>query len=101
MLIYNVTTKIEASLAQQWLLWMQTEHIPAVMATGCFTDYKMVRLLDLDESEGPTYATQYTAAERGDYEDYLQRYAVDLRDAAFKRWGNSFISFRSLMEVIA
>jgi hypothetical protein len=58
-LIYNVTIKVEATIADEWLRWLQDEHIPDVMATGCFSNYKIVRLLEVDESEGPTYAVQH------------------------------------------
>ncbi|HEY1022825.1 MAG TPA: DUF4286 family protein, partial [Flavisolibacter sp.] len=61
MIIYNVTIKVDASIADAWLAWLLEEHIPEVMQTGCFSDKKVVRLLEVDESEGPTYAIQYSA----------------------------------------
>ena len=45
MLIYNVTIKVDRIIAREWLQWLQQEHIPAIMATGCFTEYRVVRLL--------------------------------------------------------
>ncbi|MGE5521009.1 MAG: DUF4286 family protein, partial [Candidatus Dadabacteria bacterium] len=48
MIIYNVTTKINASVADSWLRWMQQEHIPEVMDTGCFSEYRFARLLEQD-----------------------------------------------------
>ena len=52
MIIYNVTIKVDETIAEDWLAWMVKDHIPEVMATGCFNAYKMVRLLEIDESEG-------------------------------------------------
>ena len=101
MIIYNVTTKVAAHIAAHWLVWMQQQHIPAVMATGCFTAYKIVRLLDVDDTEGPTYAVQYSAPSRAIYDRYVSTFAEELREDAYARWGNSFISFRSLMEEIS
>ena len=100
MIIYNVTTKVAAGVAAQWLRWMQQLHIPVVMATGCFTGFKIAHLLDVDDSEGPTYAVQYEAACMADYERYIGFFADALRRSAYARWGNSFISFRSVMEVV-
>jgi hypothetical protein len=100
MIIYNVTNKVEASIAADWLRWMQSEHIPAVMATGCFVDFKIVRLLEVDDTEGPTYAVQYYASDKATYDRYAAQHATALRNDAFKKWGNSFIAFRSVMEVI-
>lgn len=100
MIIYNVTTKVAAAISAPWLRWMQQQHIPAMMATGCFTAFKMVRLLEVDDSEGPTYAVQYEAASKEAYDQYLQQFAGALRQAAYAQWGNGFIAFRSVMEVV-
>jgi hypothetical protein len=100
MLIYNVTIAVSASIADAWLQWLKQVHIPEVMATGCFADYLIVRLLEVDESEGPTYAVQYKALSRADYNRYIEVHAPRLRQASLDRWGDGFIAFRSLLEVI-
>lgn len=100
MLVYNVTTKVDGAIADAWLQWLLAEHIPDILATGCFNDYTVVRLLEIDDSEGPTYAIQYNALSKADYNRYLELHAPYLRQKAMDKWGNGFISFRSLMEVI-
>lgn len=100
MLIYNVTIHLEHSIHEPWVEWMKTKHIPDVMATGCFTQYQFVRLLDTDETEGVTYAAQYYAENRDSYDRYIEQYATALREDATKAWGNKFIGFRSLMQVV-
>ena len=49
MYIYNVTIKLEHSIHEEWVRWMKEKHIPEVMKTACFTDYKFVRLLDIED----------------------------------------------------
>jgi hypothetical protein len=100
MIIYNVTTKIDASIHEPWVEWMKATHIPDVLKSGCFTDYKFVRLLEIDESEGPTYAVQFFADSKADYNRYIELHAPALREDVFSVWGNKFISFRSLMQVV-
>lgn len=100
MIIYNVTIKVDGSIAQSWLEWMQQTHIPEVMATGCFQSHRVVQLLEVDESEGPTYAIQYTAASKADYNRYLSLYAEALRKKSYEQWGDRFIAFRSVMQVV-
>ena len=100
MLIYNVTTKITSAIADGWLQWLQAEHIPEIIATGCFTHANISRLLEVDDSEGPTYAIQYVAESKELYEDYLASFADVLRKRSFEKWGNQFISFRSLMQIV-
>ena len=36
MIIYNITIKVEWSIAKDWLVWMQNEHICEIIKTGCF-----------------------------------------------------------------
>lgn len=100
MLIYNVTTKVSSAIHHDWLAWMQNIHIPAVMQTGFFREYKILRLLDIDDSEGPTYAIQYFAANRANYESYIASFAPALRKETTDKWGQQIIGFRSLMEVV-
>lgn len=100
MFIYNVTIKLAASIHDDWLQWIQQEHIPEVIATGCFEKATLVRLLEVDDSDGPTYAVQYHAVSRAQYQRYISLYADGLRQKSFDRWGNQFMAFRSLMQVI-
>jgi hypothetical protein len=99
--IYNVTIKVDQRIAVQWLAWLLKEHIPAIISTGCFTSYKVVRLLEIDEAEGPTYAVQYFAPDLAEYTRYIRDHAPALRQDSINKWGEAFIAFRSLMEVIA
>ncbi len=100
MLIYNVTIKIETGVAAAWMQWMQQIHIPEIIATGCFTHAVTLRLLDVDDEEGLTYAIQYHTASKADYNRYIDKFAGEMRQKVFDKWGNKFIAFRSLMEII-
>lgn len=100
MYIYNVTIQLAWSIHDKWVVWMKTKHIPEVMQTGCFADFRFVRVLDVDETEGPTYATQYMAATREHYDRYINEFAGALRQDALNEWGDQFAGFRSLMQVV-
>jgi hypothetical protein len=100
MIIYNVTTKIHNDIHQAWLQWMKAEHIPAMLATDCFTGATITRLLETDDSEGPTYAVQYAAENKAAYDLYIEKYSVIMRQETITKWKDRFIAFRSLMEVV-
>jgi hypothetical protein len=100
MIVYNVTSKVVTEIAEAWLQWLTQEHAPAIVATGCFESFRVLRLLEQDESEGPTYAIQYLAASPEAYERYIRDFAPRFRQEGHDRWGARFISFRSVMEVI-
>ena len=99
-IIYNVTNKVDGRVADTWLKWMISEHIPEVMSTNCFYHFRIVHLLEVDESEGPTYAIQYTAESKADYNRFIEKYAADLRNKAYEKWGEKFIAFASVMAVV-
>lgn len=98
--IYNVTLKVDWSIAEDWLGWMQTVHMPEVVATGCFQESRLLRLIEVDDTEGPTYAAQYTAPDKEHYNRYITQFAEGLRKKSFDQWGSRFIAFRSVMELV-
>lgn len=100
MTVYNVTIKVTHEIATAWLEWLQTEHIPEVVSTGCFTHATVLRLLEVDDTEGPTYAVQYFAESKALYNQYISQYASALREKSYAKWGNNFIAFRSVMQVV-
>jgi hypothetical protein len=85
---------------EAWLHWMKEVHIPEVMDTKCFEKNQFVRLLETDETEGPTYAVQYFASSREIYEQYIERHSAALRQKAIQLWNEQCISFRSIMETV-
>lgn len=100
MIIYNVTIKVHESIKADWLQWLKEEHIPDVINTGCFTHAVILRLMEVDETEGPTYAVQYYAESKGLYNNYIENHAPQMRQKGFDKWGDKFIAFRSVMQVV-
>jgi hypothetical protein len=98
--IYNVTIKITQDIATEWLQWLKQEHVADVIATGCFTHATILQLLEVDNSEGPTYAVQYFAESKSLYNLYIEKYAAQMRQKGYDKWGDKFIAFRSIMQVI-
>jgi hypothetical protein len=100
MIIYNLTAKIDWSIHEQWLTWILEIHVPEVLATGLFHDSRIMRLLEVDDQEGPTYAIQFYTGTIENYHDYIATYAPLLRAKSIQEWGDKFIAFRSLMETV-
>jgi hypothetical protein len=100
MIIYNVTINIDADVHLDWLQWMKNEHIPAVMETGMFTEYRFARVMSDEPSEGFTYSIQYLAESIGEYEIYRATYAPGLQAETEKRYKGKFVAFRTLLKII-
>lgn len=98
MIVYNVTIKIDLSVHDVWLAWMREEHIPRVLETGCFTKYKMYRILEDDTTDGISYAVQYYALSMSDYFTYQKEYAPALQKESAEAFPDKFTAFRTLLK---
>lgn len=100
MIIYNVTIKVEHSITTAWLSWLKEEHIPDIIATGCFTHATILHLLEADDTEGITFAVQYHAESKALYNRYIEQFSDEMRKKGMDKWGNKFIAFRSVMQLV-
>jgi len=99
MILYNVTCSMESELAEEWLLWMKTVHIPEVMETGCFTEYKIMKVLtNAEDDAGVNFAIQYTAVSMQDYENYRASFAPALQRKTAEKYGDRIMAFRTLLQ---
>ena len=100
MFVYNISIKIDPAIEKEWVKWEREEHIPEAMSFGLFTEYKFYKLLEQDEREGITYILQYFVSTLAHYQQYLEKYAPVLREKVFSKWGDKFVAFRTLMQVV-
>ncbi|MCH2082260.1 MAG: DUF4286 family protein [Saprospiraceae bacterium] len=101
MILYNVTLKVDPQIHEEWKQWMCEVHIPDVMSTGLFKEYKMCKLLGLDEADGITYAVQYFSASMEDFEEYQSKHAKRLQTEHMNRYKDRYVAFRTMMEVVS
>lgn len=99
MILYNVTVNIDDSVRDEWVHWMKTKHIPDVLATGCFIENKMFKLL-VEEEQGTSYSMQYFANSLEDVQRYLDDFAPALRAEFNERYKDKFVAFRTLLEKV-
>lgn len=100
MIIYNVTIKVDHSIAKEWLAWLKGEHIPDLLSTGCFTHATILHLVEADDEQGITYAVQYHATSRELYDQYIDQHSATMRKKGHDKWGNKFVAFRTLMQIV-
>ena len=100
MLVYNITYAVSLEIHVAWMTWMKGIHIPEIMSTGLFSSFKVLRLLDVDEQEGLTFAVQFHAETEEHYRMYIAEHAPALRLQGTRQWGDQVIGFRTLMEIV-
>ena len=99
MILYNITIAVDESIHEDWLRWMQQHHIPDVMATEKFQDWKMYRVL-MEKDGGITYSVQFFAKTMGDLQIYQAQFAQKLQKDVLDRYGNHFGAFRTVLEQV-
>jgi len=99
MFIYNITILIEESIEQQWLSWIKTNYIPAVMETGFFQSYELLQLMD-SPNEELTYCLQFRTDEISSLQSYQNLYAPQIEQEQLLAFANQLVTFSSTMKLI-
>ncbi len=95
--LYSVRVTLAASDEAEWVGWMEGEHLPAVMATGCFVRCEVARESEPAPAPGMvTFVMEYLAASQEAYERYRAGHAPALQQAGATRFGGRFSATRSL-----
>ena len=100
MIIYNVTINIDDQVHDDWLSWMQSKHIPDMLATKKFVEAKMCKVLVEEEMGGTTYSIQYKAINRQTLESYYKEDASRMRAEGMQLFANKFVAFRTELEIV-
>lgn len=79
---------------------MKNDHIPAMLATGKFSNALMTRVQIEEEMGGITYSIQYRTDSKETLEKYYSENAETLR-AQSKPFEGKFVAFRTELEVIS
>ena len=98
MYIYNVTVNIEDSVHDEWKDWMQSTHIPDVLATGLFSSCRFTQVL-VDDESGTTYSIQYVVKDLETFQLYQEMYAPNLQKEHKEKYEGKFVAFRTMLKM--
>ena len=98
-ILYNVTVSLEAAIYPEWLAFMRENHIPKIFSTGCFSGYKICRIIDQSE-ESYSVAVQYFAVDEDNFRIYTTKYAPALQKEYIARFGSSAPAFRTVLHAL-
>lgn len=100
MLLYNITIGIDKEVEHEWLQWIKEEHIPEVMRTNMFTDFKIYKVLH-DQDEGTiSYSIQYLAETLDQVTVYFEKFAPSLQEKLRLRFKDKHVAFMTLLEEV-
>lgn len=101
MILYNVSVRVDRDIEEEWLSWMISTHIPDVMKTGYFFDFKIMKILQpIIEDESTTFAIQYFCENQQKLNEYIEKAAPTLQQEHTDRYRDKALAFRTIMEVL-
>jgi len=90
---YVVQVWVRPERAEEWVEWMEREHIPEVLASGCF---RAAFLWEADAGEREFWV-EYDCSSAGQFARYEQEWAPVLRRKHQERFGADVQVRRSLL----
>jgi hypothetical protein len=100
MLLYNMTVGIDKDIESEWVDWIKSEHIPAVMKTKLFIEVKMYKVLHDEDEASVSYSIQYFATTINNINWYLQTFAPELIEQHRQQFLNKHVAFQTLLEEV-
>jgi len=99
MIIYSVTMSLEREIEQDWLSWMLETHLPEVMQTGYFLDYRFHKILEpIVDPERINYNVLYRLTSLSELDAYRKTLAPALQEKTQQRFGEQALAIRSVLE---
>ena len=103
MYMYNVSVQVPKNIVAEWIRYMQNGHMEAVLNTGCFHSAVLSKVISNQQEEEDsheTYLAQYAFETMDQYNRYQSHFAKTLQADHVKRFGNSCLAFRTLIETL-
>ena len=100
MITYSVTVAIDREIEGDWYPWMCDVHIPEVMDTGCFVDFRIKRVIAPLDSTRTTYNIEYTCESPDKLASYQSEHAPRLQAEHTDRYEGRFLATRRVYEEI-
>ncbi len=94
----NITTKVDHDILTDWLIWQKNDHIPALMDTGCFQQYRFHELIGQDEEDGKVFVLQLVTTSKESYHSFMEEFEMELKNQSVVKWGDKCFEFRSLLQ---
>ena len=99
--VYRVAIRVDQEVAEEWLEWMRTVHVPEVLDTGCFTGCTISRQVEpVDVGTRGSFVLEYGLASLEQFEQYQTRHADALRAAHTSRYAGRFEASRSISTLV-
>ena len=84
---YEVTMDVDSSIAEEWVEYMRSEHIPEVMQTGVFISCQFLRIIEPTKEGLECFRITYEAKSLSAIQDYRAELSPELQRKHNARYG--------------
>lgn len=99
MIIYSVTTALDEAIEEQWVEFMKTSHISLIMETGCFKDYRFVRVIP-GQGVDISYNLQLRCENHAQLTEFRSKHELMLEKIVQLNFEGKYASFQSVLEQV-
>lgn len=92
MIVYNVTFSVDQDIADEWLSWMKNTHVPELLRSGIFENFKILKVLSHDDDKTFSFAVQLYSRSMDKVEQYHHN--------AQHPFGDKVVGFPTLLEEV-
>lgn len=100
MFLYNVTIGIDKDIESEWLQWVKQNYLPAMMATGFFSDCKLYRVVTHDDESSVSYSIQVFAENIENVVNYLNQHTATIIERHRLKFKDKHVAFNTLLEEV-
>lgn len=100
MYVYNRTVNIDESVCDEWLTWMQNEHIPETLNTEECLNIRLFKVLINEEMGGHTYSTQYFCKNIDQMRCFYQQQNPKFTQEMNAKFPAKFVAFETELQLV-
>jgi hypothetical protein len=100
MIIYSITTAIDASIEKKWVKFMQETQIPLLMKTDLFIDYRLVRII-VSHGVDISYNLQLRCKGYDELNIFRAKNEPEMESLTKQNFEGKYASFQSVLDQVS
>ena len=100
MLIYNTTFQVDASDAQNLVIYLHEKYIPEATKSGVMRNARMCRILSHRDNDSECFSVQFEVEDTAQLHKWYSSEGTQLNNEILKLFKNKVVGFPTMMEVI-
>ena len=100
MIIYSITTAMDASIEEKWVKFMQETQIPSIMNTGLFLDFRFVRIIP-SQGVDLSYNLQLRCKGYAELNRFRSENELKMESLIKQKFEGKYATFQSVLDQVS